>query len=84
MLRHPEHFSTGVFLWSHHEKLVVIDQTLAFVGGIDLAFGRWDTNDHNLGDPHLAVDHQSFVQGAISTLVHNIAVSSMCRGRLNR
>ena len=41
MLRHPEHFSTGVFLWSHHEKLVVIDQTLAFVGGIDLAFGRW-------------------------------------------
>ena len=27
-------------LWSHHEKLVVIDQQIAFIGGIDLAFGR--------------------------------------------
>ncbi len=37
-------------LWSHHEKLVVIDRSLAFVGGIDLALGRWDTSDHRLTD----------------------------------
>ena len=29
-------------LWSHHEKIVVIDQQIAFVGGIDLCSGRWD------------------------------------------
>ena len=36
--------------WSYHEKLVVIDRSLAFVGGIDLALGRWDTSDHRLTD----------------------------------
>jgi phosphatidylserine/phosphatidylglycerophosphate/cardiolipin synthase-like enzyme/uncharacterized membrane protein YdjX (TVP38/TMEM64 family) len=30
----------------HHEKLVVIDGRLAFVGGIDLTSGRWDTPEH--------------------------------------
>ena len=31
---------------SHHSKIIVIDDTLAFVGGIDLAKGRWDTPEH--------------------------------------
>lgn len=30
----------------HHEKLVVIDGRLAFVGGIDLTAGRWDSSEH--------------------------------------
>ena len=46
VLRHPEHSPSGVFLWSHHEKLVVIDQSVAFLGGIDLCFGRWDDDAH--------------------------------------
>lgn len=46
VLRHPDHFFNGVFLWSHHEKLVVIDQTIAFMGGIDLCYGRWDDESH--------------------------------------
>ena len=75
MLRHPDHFSTGVFLWSHHEKLVIIDQTMAFVGGLDLAYGRWDTNAHPLGDHHLAVDHKISIKGTISSLVQNTSVS---------
>lgn len=31
---------------SHHQKLVVIDDEIAFVGGIDLTGGRWDTRTH--------------------------------------
>jgi phosphatidylserine/phosphatidylglycerophosphate/cardiolipin synthase-like enzyme/uncharacterized membrane protein YdjX (TVP38/TMEM64 family) len=31
---------------SHHEKLVVIDDAVAFTGGLDLAPGRWDTRAH--------------------------------------
>ena len=45
---------TGVLLWAHHEKIIIIDQTLAFVGGIDLAFGRWDNECHALCDDRLA------------------------------
>lgn len=48
--RSPSHFQTGTFYWSHHEKMCVIDETIAFMGGIDLCFGRWDTPQHVLVD----------------------------------
>uniref|UniRef100_A0A452I0U2 Phospholipase n=1 Tax=Gopherus agassizii TaxID=38772 RepID=A0A452I0U2_9SAUR len=50
VMRHPDHVSSSVYLWAHHEKLVVIDQSVAFVGGIDLAYGRWDDDEHRLTD----------------------------------
>ncbi|XP_078734754.1 phospholipase D1-like [Lampetra fluviatilis] len=50
VLRHPDHVSSTVLFWAHHEKLVVIDQTVAFLGGIDLAYGRWDDYQHRLTD----------------------------------
>uniref|UniRef100_A0A8C4QK67 Phospholipase n=1 Tax=Eptatretus burgeri TaxID=7764 RepID=A0A8C4QK67_EPTBU len=50
VIRHPDHVASTVFFWAHHEKLVVIDQTLAFLGGIDLAYGRWDDHQHRLTD----------------------------------
>src|SRR5581483_1567414 len=31
---------------SHHQKIVVIDDAVAFVGGFDLAACRWDTSEH--------------------------------------
>jgi phosphatidylserine/phosphatidylglycerophosphate/cardiolipin synthase-like enzyme/uncharacterized membrane protein YdjX (TVP38/TMEM64 family) len=31
---------------SHHQKIVVIDDRIAFCGGIDLAIRRWDTAEH--------------------------------------
>nr|XP_042905497.1 phospholipase D2 [Parasteatoda tepidariorum] len=49
VIRHPE-VSEGVWLWAHHEKIVCVDQTYAFVGGIDLCYGRWDDYQHRLCD----------------------------------
>lgn len=36
---------------SHHQKIVCIDGTIAFVGGIDLTVRRWDTCAHRADDP---------------------------------
>lgn len=49
-MRHPDHVASVVLLWAHHEKMVSIDQSVAFVGGLDLAFGRWDDSDYRLSD----------------------------------
>nr|XP_018262600.1 phospholipase D [Kwoniella dejecticola CBS 10117]OBR84758.1 phospholipase D [Kwoniella dejecticola CBS 10117] len=55
--RSPSHFQTGTFYWSHHEKLCVIDETIAFMGGLDLCYGRWDTSQHILiDDEHTSPD----------------------------
>ncbi len=35
---------------SHHQKLVVVDDRLAFVGGLDLTGKRWDTPEHRAND----------------------------------
>nr|XP_043607393.1 phospholipase D zeta 1-like isoform X2 [Erigeron canadensis] len=50
VLRYPDHFSSGVYLWSHHEKLVIIDYEVCFIGGLDLCFGRYDSYEHKVGD----------------------------------
>ncbi|WP_238179302.1 phospholipase D-like domain-containing protein, partial [Methylobacterium oxalidis] len=34
----------------HHQKIAVIDDALAFCGGIDLTVGRWDTPEHRDDD----------------------------------
>lgn len=36
---------------AHHQKIVVIDDALAFCGGIDMTDDRWDTRDHKDKDP---------------------------------
>jgi phosphatidylserine/phosphatidylglycerophosphate/cardiolipin synthase-like enzyme/uncharacterized membrane protein YdjX (TVP38/TMEM64 family) len=36
---------------SHHQKIVIVDDTLAFCGGIDIAVNRWDTEDHQPRHP---------------------------------
>ena len=41
-----------ILYWAHHEKLCVIDGRTAFMGGLDMCFGRWDTNQHCLSDVH--------------------------------
>lgn len=37
---------------SHHQKFVVIDGCLGFVGGLDICSGHWDDRDHSDGKPH--------------------------------
>jgi len=56
-LRHPNIFVVrhrsrwdSNRLWTHHEKVVVVDQQLAIMGGLDLALGRYDDAQHRLSD----------------------------------
>jgi phospholipase D1/2 len=52
--------NTNVF-FSHHQKSVVIDGSAAFVGGLDLAYGRWDTNAFNVVvDPAMRVINDAY------------------------
>lgn len=51
--RSPNQFRQNQFFWAHHEKLVVVDNAMAFVGGVDLCFGRWDDPSHTLTDDKL-------------------------------
>jgi phosphatidylserine/phosphatidylglycerophosphate/cardiolipin synthase-like enzyme len=37
---------------AHHQKIVCIDGSLAFVGGMDLTVRRWDTKEHACDNPH--------------------------------
>ncbi|KAG8947797.1 Phospholipase D1 [Tulasnella sp. 424] len=48
--RSPAHFSTSTVYWAHHERMCVIDEAIAFIGGLDLCFSRWDTPQHILVD----------------------------------
>jgi phospholipase D1/2 len=53
-MRHPDHIGSKdtVEFWSHHEKVVVVDNHLGCIGGLDMCFGRWDTHNHPLSDAH--------------------------------
>lgn len=57
IMRHPDHnvlenAADMTFYWAHHEKFLVIDYKMAFIGGLDLCFGRWDAHQHPLSDVH--------------------------------
>ncbi|XP_056869683.1 phospholipase D1 isoform X2 [Takifugu flavidus] len=71
VMRNPDHVSSAVYLWAHHEKIIVVDQSVAFVGGIDLAYGRWDDWEHRLTD----VGSVTLAQG--DQITHHEAVSSL-------
>jgi phosphatidylserine/phosphatidylglycerophosphate/cardiolipin synthase-like enzyme len=58
---------------SHHQKFVVIDGQLAFLGGLDLCDHRWDDREHRVpnplrvsrGEPHQPFhDVQAYLVGA--------------------
>lgn len=41
----------------HHQKVVLIDDALAFSGGLDITVRRWDTPDHSLKNPDRSDPH---------------------------
>ncbi|AIY39895.1 Phospholipase D1 [Collimonas arenae] len=49
--------------FSHHQKTLVIDGQIAFLGGMDLAYGRWDTNSFDVViDPKMHVINDAYNQ----------------------
>lgn len=54
---------------SQHQKIVVIDDALAFVGGLDLTLGRWDTPDHISEN-----SKRDTINGEISRPYHDVQV----------
>ncbi len=45
---------------SHHQKIVVIDDKLAFAGGLDLTNKRWDSPKHEPGDPRRTFEDEPY------------------------
>ncbi|KAI9506350.1 hypothetical protein BX070DRAFT_219775 [Coemansia spiralis] len=58
--RHPDHLAGGTMFWAHHEKMVIVDNTFAFIGGLDLCWGRYDTHGHRLSDYYLPYKGKPF------------------------
>lgn len=57
VVRHPRIF---IHFWSHHEKMVIIDSNVCFMGGIDLCFGRYEEPNYPLKEP---VEGKTFWKG---------------------
>ncbi len=55
---------------AHHQKIVCIDDALAFVGGMDLTVERWDTQRHACDDPLRLRD-----DGSIYEPVHDLQMA---------
>jgi phosphatidylserine/phosphatidylglycerophosphate/cardiolipin synthase-like enzyme len=68
---------------AHHQKMIAIDDTVAFVGGMDLTIRRWDTAEHTAehplrkgpdGVPYPPVhDVQMAVEGEAAQVVADVA-----------
>jgi phospholipase D1/2 len=48
---HLRYDDTHPVAGSQHQKIVLIDEAVGFVGGIDLTVRRWDTSEHHPDDP---------------------------------
>lgn len=68
---------------SQHQKIVVIDDRVAFSGGLDFTLGRWDTSEHRADDarrrdisnaiPQPYHDVQLMVSGKIASALGDLA-----------
>src|SRR5262245_12381902 len=75
---------------SHHQKIVVVDDAVAFSGGLDLTTRRWDTREHELDDPRRVDlagapyppfhDVQAVVDGAAAAALGELARARWERG----
>ncbi|WP_086995457.1 phospholipase D-like domain-containing protein [Rhizobium sullae] len=70
----------------HHQKLVSVDDSIGFLGGVDLTARRWDEPDHRADNPLRKApdgvpydpvhDIQSMVSGSVARLIGDV-----CRRR---
>jgi len=51
---------THPFAGSHHQKIVIIDDKLAFSGGLDFTNKRWDTREHKPEDSRRVFNGDSY------------------------
>lgn len=68
---------------SQHQKVVIVDDRVAFVGGLDFALGRWDTSEHRPDDsrrrdinatiPQPYHDVQLMVSGKVAAALGDLA-----------
>nr|WP_082929281.1 phospholipase D-like domain-containing protein [Mycobacterium sp. 852013-51886_SCH5428379] len=62
----------------HHQKIVVVDDALAFCGGIDLTIGRWDTRLHLNDDPRRSAAGNSYgPRHEVATVVDGAAAHAL-------
>ncbi|EHH57610.1 Phospholipase D2 [Macaca fascicularis] len=92
VMRHPDQ----VTLWAHHEKLLVVDQVVAFLGGLDLAYGRWDDLHYrltDLGDSSESAASQDFIDREttprmpwrdVGVVVHGLPARDLARHFIQR
>ncbi|MCO6048903.1 phospholipase D-like domain-containing protein [Mesorhizobium sp. RP14(2022)] len=72
---------------SHHQKIVVIDDCLAFCGGIDMTADRWDTREHRFRDKRRRrpTTHRAYMpwHDATTAITGPIvdAIAEICRER---
>jgi phospholipase D1/2 len=74
---------------SQHQKLIVVDDALAFSGGLDLTLRRWDTCEHKADNPDRVDasgrcyspfhDVQMMVDGSAARALANLARGRWCR-----
>lgn len=68
---------------AHHQKVIVVDDALAFCGGIDMTADRWDTREHIDDDPRRTRpsgrryepwhDASTMVDGAVARALGDLA-----------
>ena len=79
---------------SQHQKIVVVDDAVAFSGGLDLTTRRWDTREHRLDDPRRVDlagvpyapfhDVQAMVDGKAAAALAELARVRWARGACER
>lgn len=73
---------------SHHQKIVVIDDCVAFCGGIDMTLSRWDTRAHGDDTGRTDPDGSSYMPWHDATTAIQgraaQALGELCRDRWQR